>query len=68
MAALTPEILTWSVALEGLATEEPVDRMMVLTAVVHGAQLVTADARMLAYPGVAASIMAGSDNGSKLGP
>jgi PIN domain nuclease of toxin-antitoxin system len=50
LAPLTPEILTSSVALEGLATEDPVDRMIVATALAHDARLVTADARMLAYP------------------
>jgi PIN domain nuclease of toxin-antitoxin system len=50
---LTAEILAASVALEGFATDDPVDRMIVATAIAHDARLLTADARMLAYPAVA---------------
>jgi PIN domain nuclease of toxin-antitoxin system len=53
VAPLSPEILTASVALEGLETEDPVDRMIVATALARGARLLTADARMLAFPVVA---------------
>jgi PIN domain nuclease of toxin-antitoxin system len=53
LAPLSPEILAASVALEGLGTEDPVDRMIVATALACGARLVTADVRMLAYPTVA---------------
>ena len=52
LAPLTPEILTSSVALEGFGTDDPVDRMIVATALAYGARLLTADARMLAYPAV----------------
>ncbi len=52
LAPLTPEILVASVALDGLATEDPVDRMIVATAMAMGARLLTADARMLAFPPV----------------
>jgi PIN domain nuclease of toxin-antitoxin system len=52
VAPLTPEILTGSVLLEGFATEDPVDRMIVATALAQGARLLTADARMLACPQV----------------
>lgn len=54
VAALTPEILTESVALEGLGTEDPVDRIIVATSIAHRARLLTADKRMLAYPAVVA--------------
>jgi PIN domain nuclease of toxin-antitoxin system len=50
LAPLTPEILAASVALDGLATEDPVDRMIVATAMATGARLLTADARMLSFP------------------
>lgn len=54
LAPLTPEILAASVGLEGLMTEDPVDRMIVATALARAARLLTADARMLAYlPGQA---------------
>ncbi len=53
LAPLSPEILTSSVALEGFETDDPVDRMIVATALAYGARLLTADARMLAYPTVA---------------
>lgn len=53
LAALTPEILVASVVLEGLATEDPVDRMIVATAIAHDARLLTGDARMLACAAVA---------------
>jgi PIN domain nuclease of toxin-antitoxin system len=53
LAPLSPEILVASVALDGLGTEDPVDRMIVATALAHGARLLTADARMLAFPAVA---------------
>jgi PIN domain nuclease of toxin-antitoxin system len=52
LAALSPEILAASVGLDGLGTEDPVDRMIVATALAHGARLLTADARMLAWPAV----------------
>lgn len=52
VVALTPEILVRSVVLEGFATEDPVDRMIIATALAHGARVLTADARMLAYPAV----------------
>ena len=48
-APLTPEILVAAVGLEGFGTEDPVDRMMVATALAEDAVLLTADARMLAY-------------------
>ena len=53
VAALTPAILVGSVALDSFATEDPVDRMIVATALAHGVPVLTADARMLAYPAVA---------------
>lgn len=53
LAPLSPEILTTSVALEGFGAEDPVDRMIVATALAYGARLVTADARMLAWPAIA---------------
>jgi len=49
---LTPEILTASVGLEGFGTADPVDRMIVATAMAHDARVLTADARMLSYAGV----------------
>ena len=52
IAPLTPEILTGCVELQGFGTEDPVDRMIVATALAHGARILTADARMLAYPAV----------------
>ncbi len=48
-APLTPEVLTASVAIEGLATQDPADRMIVATAEALGARIVTADRRMPAY-------------------
>ena len=53
LAPLTPEILAASVALDSLATEDPVDRMIVATALARGARLLTADTRMLAFSAVA---------------
>jgi PIN domain nuclease of toxin-antitoxin system len=49
LAPLTPAILVASVALDGLGTGDPVDRMIVATSRAHGARLVTADARILAF-------------------
>ena len=49
LTPLSPEILTASVALEGFGSDDPVDRMIVATALACGARLLTADARMLAY-------------------
>jgi PIN domain nuclease of toxin-antitoxin system len=49
LAPLTPAILVASTALDGLATGDPVDRMIVATSRAHGARLVTADTRMLAF-------------------
>lgn len=49
LAPLTPEILAASVGLDGFGTEDPVDRMIVATALARGARLLTADARILAY-------------------
>jgi PIN domain nuclease of toxin-antitoxin system len=49
LAPLTPAILVASTALDGLGTGDPVDRMIVATSRAHGARLVTADARMLAF-------------------
>ena len=49
LAPLTPAILVASVGLDRLGTEDPVDRMIVATSRAHGARLVTADARMLAF-------------------
>jgi PIN domain nuclease of toxin-antitoxin system len=49
---LTPEVLTASVGLEGFGTADPVDRMIVATAIAHDARILTADAKMLAYAGV----------------
>ena len=49
LAPLTPAILVASVALDRLGTDDPVDRMIVATSLAHGARLVTADARMLAF-------------------
>ena len=46
---LTPEILAAAVELDGLATEDPVDRMIVATTLAMGARLLTADARMLDF-------------------
>jgi PIN domain nuclease of toxin-antitoxin system len=53
LAPLTPAILTASVALDGLGTDDPVDRMIVATSLAHSARLVTADARMLAFSAAA---------------
>ena len=47
VAPLTPEILTASVTIEGLATQDPADRMIVATAEALGARVVTADRRIL---------------------
>jgi PIN domain nuclease of toxin-antitoxin system len=49
LAPLTPAILAASAGLDGLGTADPVDRMIVATGRAHGARLVTADARMLAF-------------------
>jgi PIN domain nuclease of toxin-antitoxin system len=49
---LTPEVLVASVGLEGFGTADPVDRMIVATAIAHDARVLTADAKMLAYAGV----------------
>ena len=49
LAPLTPAILVASVGLDGIGTADPVDRMIVATSRAHGARLVTADARMLAF-------------------
>jgi PIN domain nuclease of toxin-antitoxin system len=49
LAPLTPAILAASTALDGLGIGDPVDRMIVATSRAHGARLVTADARMLAF-------------------
>jgi PIN domain nuclease of toxin-antitoxin system len=49
LAPLTPAILVASTALDGLGTGDPVDRMIVATSRAHGARLVTADTRMLAF-------------------
>lgn len=47
--ALTPEILTASTAINGLATKDPVDRMIVATGHAMAARVVTGDRRILAY-------------------
>lgn len=52
MAPLTPEILTNSVVLKGFGADDPVDRMIVATALAYGARLLTADAKMLACSAV----------------
>lgn len=47
VAPLTPAILCASAAIEGLATHDPADRMIVATAETLDARIVTADRRML---------------------
>ena len=49
VAPLTPEILTASATIGGLATQDPADRMIVATAEALGARVVTADRRILDY-------------------
>ncbi|WP_333835188.1 type II toxin-antitoxin system VapC family toxin [Rubrimonas sp.] len=48
-AQLSADILMASVAIEGLETKDPVDRMLVATAEAFGARLVTGDTRILAH-------------------
>lgn len=47
--ALTPEILVASTGIDGLATKDPVDRMIVATGQAMAARVVTGDRRILAY-------------------
>jgi len=47
--ALTPEILMASTAIDGLATKDPVDRMIVATGEAFSARVVTGDRRILSH-------------------
>ena len=49
IAALTPEIAVRSSYLPGNLHEDPVDRMLVSTAIIMGLKLVTRDQRLLDY-------------------
>lgn len=49
LVPLTPEISVASTRLPGHFHGDPADRIIVATAIVHGAKLVTSDARILAY-------------------
>lgn len=60
---LTAAILMASVAIEGLETRDPVDRMLVATAEALGARLVTGDGRILAHLRTALSYGADAPQG-----
>lgn len=49
IGALTPAILVASVALDGIATKDPADRMIVATALAHRARVVTGDRAILDF-------------------
>ena len=51
VAPLTPEILAASVVIEGLATQDPADRMIAATATAFGVRVFTTDRRMLDHRG-----------------
>lgn len=61
---LTAEIVVACVEIEGLGTNDPVDRMLVATAEALGARLVTGDARMLAHLRTALPYGAGAPRGA----
>lgn len=49
LAPLTPAVLTTSVDLDGFATNDPVDRIIVSSGLSQGARIVTGDKRILEY-------------------
>ncbi len=53
LAPLTPEVSVASAALPGDFHSDPADQMIVATARIEGATLITADERIRAYPHVA---------------